>query len=204
MTVVDVFADVCCPFTHVGLRRLVHRREAEGAEFQLRVRAWPLELVNGAPLDGPFVAEEIVDLREQVAGDAFVGFDVARFPASSLPAMDLTAAGYARDVTTGERVALAVRDALFEQGRDVADPDVVASIAREAGITGWAPSDRWRDAVLSDWADGRSRGVIGSPHFFLGEDQHFCPALHIERVDGHLRIDPDEDAFEAFVQHVMA
>ncbi|MDY7105160.1 MAG: DsbA family protein [Actinomycetota bacterium] len=208
MTVVDVFADVCCPFTHVGLRRLVQRRDAAGADVQLRVRAWPLELVNGTPLDGPFVAEEIVDLREQVAADCFVGFDVAAFPASSLPAMDLTAAGYARNVETGERVALAVRDALFEHGRDIADPVVLAAIATEAGLTDWEPaspstSERWRDAVLADWEEGKARGVIGSPHFFVGAEDHFCPALHIERVDGHLRIDADEDVFEAFVQRVM-
>jgi len=28
MTIVEVFADVRCPFTHVGLRKLVERRPA--------------------------------------------------------------------------------------------------------------------------------------------------------------------------------
>ena len=46
--VVDVFADVRCPFAHVGLRRLVTRRKQLGAQLLLRVRAWPLELVNDA------------------------------------------------------------------------------------------------------------------------------------------------------------
>ena len=26
MTAIEVFADVCCPFTHVGLRRIIDRR----------------------------------------------------------------------------------------------------------------------------------------------------------------------------------
>ena len=95
--VVEVFADVCCPFTHVGLRRLVQRRDEVGGDLELVVRAWPLELVNGAPLDGDLIAEEIEELRKQVAADLFVGFDRGRFPATSLPALELAAAAYRHD-----------------------------------------------------------------------------------------------------------
>ena len=36
---IEVFADITCPFTHVGLRRVA----AEfGDQVQVRVRAWPL------------------------------------------------------------------------------------------------------------------------------------------------------------------
>ena len=52
MDALEVFADVCCPFTHVGLRRIVRRRAELGRDdVVLVVRAWPLELVNGVPLD---------------------------------------------------------------------------------------------------------------------------------------------------------
>lgn len=64
---IEVFADVVCPFTHVGLRRLVERRHELGSSAVLRVRAWPLELVNGEPLAADVVAEEVRELREQVA-----------------------------------------------------------------------------------------------------------------------------------------
>ena len=37
MTSIEVFADVSCPFTHVGLRRLVERRQALGANKAIRV-----------------------------------------------------------------------------------------------------------------------------------------------------------------------
>jgi hypothetical protein len=47
--VVEVFADVSCPFAHVGLRRLVEQRDKLARDdIVLRVRAWPLELVNGS------------------------------------------------------------------------------------------------------------------------------------------------------------
>lgn len=70
---IDVFADVVCPFTHIGLRGLVERRREFGSSTVLRVRGWPLELVNGAPLAADVVAEEIRELRRQVAPDLFAG-----------------------------------------------------------------------------------------------------------------------------------
>ena len=117
MTVIEVFADVACPFTHVGLRRFVDRRAELGRDdVTLRVRAWPLEIVNGQPLDPHFIAEEVDDIRQQVAPALFQGFTEAAFPASSLPALTLAAAAYDENLATGERVSLALRDLLFEQG----------------------------------------------------------------------------------------
>ena len=73
---VEVFAEITCPFAHVGLRRFVVRREASGrAAPVLWVRAWPLELVNGEPLDPDVVARHVDELRERVAPDLFRGFD---------------------------------------------------------------------------------------------------------------------------------
>src|SRR5205823_264116 len=95
MTRIEVFADVMCPFTHVGLRRLVSARDAADATVRLRVRAWPLELINGEPLRVTLVAREIDELRAQVAPDLFTGFDAHTFPATSIPAFGLVAAAYA-------------------------------------------------------------------------------------------------------------
>jgi predicted DsbA family dithiol-disulfide isomerase len=200
--VIEVFADVMCPFTHVGLTRLVERRRALGSSVVLRVRAWPLELVNGEPLGAELVAEEVHELREQVAPDLFTGFDASRFPSSSLPALTLAAAAYRASSRLGERVSLAVRHALFEEGRDIADVDVLADIARACDVPRVEGIDR--DAVRSDWEEGRNRGVQGSPHFFLGDEGYFCPALDITRVGGNLHITSDAAAFDAFVARAFA
>ena len=45
---------------------------------------------------------------------------------------------------------------------------------------------------------GQQRGVIGSPHIFIGDDGFFCPTLDIQHVDGELRIRLDRHAFDAF------
>src|SRR6266540_7410047 len=184
MGTIEVVADIRCPFTHVGLRRLVERRDAFGlTEIKLRVRSWPLELVNDAPLDPVMIGEEVDELRAQVAPDLFTGFEPSRFPASSLPGLMLAAAAYEHSLVLGEQISLALRQALFEDGGDIADPAVLHRIASPAGIE--LPPARGHEKVLADWTEGQQRGVIGSPHFFVGDQGFFCPSLDISRVDGH-------------------
>jgi predicted DsbA family dithiol-disulfide isomerase len=199
--VIEVFADLRCPFTHVGLRRLVERRDASGADFRIWVRAWPLELVNGAPLDPSLIAAEIAELRHQVAPELFVGFDADAFPGSSLPALDLAAAAYERDPGLGERLSLLLRDALFEQGHDIGQPGELARIADSVGLP---PALAAPALVLRDWHEGQARGVIGSPHFFVGDHSYFCPALHIEHHDGRLRITNDSAGFEDLLERCVS
>ncbi len=187
VNVVEVFADVVCPFAHVGLRRFVSRRAELGMDVPLlRVRAWPLELVNDRPFDPDEVEQRVNDLRRQVAPDLFVKFDPAAVPQSSLPALALIAEAYSEGAQVGEMMSLALRTALFEEGRNVGHPAVLADLAAAHGIH--APTERARAAVESDYEDGRRRGVRGSPHFFVGDRDYFCPALTIERVDDELSI----------------
>lgn len=201
--VIEVFADIGCPFTHVGLRRFVERRDELGrSDVRLRVRSWPLEVVNGQPLDPDFIAEEVEDLRAQVVPDLFVGFSAAAFPSTSIPALGLTSAAYDAGTSVGEAVALELRDLLFEQGRDVADPSVLAEVAGRHGVD--VPDDAV-ERVRADHEEGVSRGVIGSPHFFTPGHGFFCPSLEIARDDdGHLRISADPEGFDAFVDACLA
>jgi predicted DsbA family dithiol-disulfide isomerase len=192
---IEVFADVRCPFAHVGLRRLFDERQRRGSRVPVRVRAWPLELVNDAPLDPDLIADEVAALRAQVAPDLFTGFDRRRFPATSLPAMALTAEAYALGAEPGMRVALALRWALFEEGRDISRTEVLLDVAAGAGLDS-LPAD---DLVLDELAEGRSRGVIGSPHIFAGGADFFCPALRITHGDAGLRIVDQPAAFDAML-----
>lgn len=197
MTVIEVFADVACPFTHVGLRRFVeHRRAIRRDDVVLRVRAWPLEIVNGAALDPAVIAEEVEDLRNQAAPDLFAGFIESAVPATSMPAFVLAAAAYAQDLVLGEQVSLELRDRLFERGIDIADAAVLDDVAATFGVRERAD----QSAVERDHRDGIERGVIGSPHFFTPAGDFFCPALDVSRdPGGALRVRPDEQAFDRFL-----
>jgi len=200
---IDVFADVVCPFTHVGLRRFVARRGEFGmTEPLLRVRAWPLELVNGKPFDPDAVAHHVHELRRQVAPEMFEHFTPDVVPTTSMPAFGLVAAAYAVGDALGEAVSLAVRSALFEDGRDITDPAVLGDVATAHGLDG--PGTGAERLVAADYEEGRRRGVEGSPEFFLDGRGYFCPGLHIERSGDDMLIEPDVARFDAFLEDCFA
>ncbi len=138
-------------------------------------------------------------MREQVAPDLFTGFDPTQFPETSLPAMALAAAAYRHSDWLGERVSLALRHALFEEGLNISDADVLADIADAHHLT---PADDTA-APFADWHEGQRRGVQGSPHFFIGDESFFCPTLEITRVGEHLHITSDPTRFEAFLARAL-
>jgi predicted DsbA family dithiol-disulfide isomerase len=195
---IEVYADIWCPFAHVGLRAVVRYRNHVGRnDVAIRVRAWPLELVNGAPLDPQSTSQHVYDLRTQVAAGLFKHFDPDHFPTTSVPALSLAAAAYRQGDRTGEAVSFALRDALFEEGRDISRRDVLVSLANSHGVD---PDFSDDGAVLSDWREGETRGVKGSPHFFCGTIDAFCPSLDISKdEDGHLQLRPNMEALDVFL-----
>jgi len=200
--VVEVFADIVCPFTHIGLHRFVEQRAAAGAgNVVLRIRAWPLEIVNNEPLDAHFIAEEVADIRTQLDEPPFAGFDESAFPTSTLPALALVDAAYQRDLRTGEAVSLQLRRLLFEDGVDVADRRVLAEIAKQHGLT---LTDANADAVRADHAEGVRRGVIGSPHFFTPDGgSMFCPGLDVGRNSAGALVVAQRADFLSFVRRCL-
>jgi predicted DsbA family dithiol-disulfide isomerase len=206
MRTVEVFADVLCPFTHVGLHTLIDRRTERGLdEPRLRIRAWPLELINGKPLDAHHISAEINALRASVRPDLFAGFSVDAFPGTSMAAFALTAAAdRTGDPALVEEVGMALRDAVFEQGLDIGRPEIVAPIANSFGLEPLV-AEETSAAVCADWEEGRARGVVGSPHFFTGDEgSWFCPGLDISRDDGGNFVVAWKQGTEAFVESVFS
>jgi 2-hydroxychromene-2-carboxylate isomerase len=177
---IEIFADIWCPFAHVGLRTIKEQRARSGrTDMAIWVRAWPLELVNGAPIDPSATSKHAESLREQVAPKLFRHLDVDRFPSSTLDALALANRAYRTDVQVGERVSFALRDALFEEGRDISEWATLESLARDLGVV--MPDESDRAGVLADWHEGVRRCVLGSPHFFCGDTDVFCPSLDITK-----------------------
>jgi hypothetical protein len=115
--------------------------------------------------------------------------------------MTLAALAYEQDLVLGERVSLELRDLVFERGIDIASGEVLADLAARHGIVLTPGSLDDPTRVLADHAEGVTRGVVGSPHFFTPSGGFFCPALDVERdAQGHLRIHPDAAGFEAFLR----
>lgn len=201
--VVEVFADITCPFTHVGLKRVVqHVDEMERPAIVL-VRAWPLEWVNGVPLDVEAVGMKAQALTEQLGVDDFPELHADHWPTSTIPALELAAAAYRRGPDAGLAFSLALRAALFEHGVDVSDPVALARLAADHGVDG--ADGGAAAAVRADYEDGLSRGVAGSPHFWVGEDDFFCPALDLGHdSDGRLTAQLDTAGLAEFFTRIDA
>jgi hypothetical protein len=174
----EVFADIWCPFTHVGLRAVRDQlRHKNKSEVRLWVRSWPLEWVNGQAMNPSRVSQHAHQLRRQVSPQLFSGLDTAHFPRSTIPVLALVARAYKSGWQVGESISFEVRDWLFETGQDVADPDVRGRLAASFGLASPEPDDY--ATVVADWKAGVARGVLGSPHFFCGAANLFCPSLDI-------------------------
>lgn len=199
VTPIEVYADVWCPFADVGLRCVAERRGRLGREdVRLHVRAWPLELVNGAPLDPTTTAHHIHDLKTQVAPDLFAGFDPEYFPSTTLPALAVVHAAYARSMEKGEAVSFALRDALFEEGLDISRPEVLTNISGRHNVDAINAVDE--QSIFDDWHDGVNRGVRGSPHFFCGDLDAYCPSLVISKGGmGQLEVNANLDVLDSFL-----
>lgn len=202
MQTLEVFADVACPFAHAGLARFHAFREQRGLNGPLLwVRAWPLEIVNAQPFDGAALAPKIDALRDQVAPDRFAGFDPTSFPATSLPALISEAAAHRTDRNVGEQFSLAVRRALFDDGEDVSNPDVLKRLRNQCGVD--EPTGADEAAVHAALADGKKRGVDGSPHFLTSHGDFFCPSLRIEHDDSGYDVSFDAAGFHEFIHDVF-
>jgi predicted DsbA family dithiol-disulfide isomerase len=121
---------------------------------------------------------------------------------AELPAFALAAEAYAFDDHLGETVSLAVRTALFEDGLDISDPDVLADVAAAHRMA--EPGDAARHAYEDDYAEGRRLGVQGSPHFFVDDHEYLCPSLRIERTDEALQLTPAPERLEALLDDCCA
>lgn len=198
----EVYADVACPFAHAGLRRFAEQRETLGTSLpRMRVRAWPLELVNDTPHSGTHLAPEIDALRAEVAPGLFAGFDAATFPPTTMTALAAAEAAYRVGIDEGEAFSLAVRDALWERGLDVSDHEVLRGLATDLGVPEATDDDA--AAVRADLDGGRARGVDGSPHFFTPTGDFFCPSLDISKENGEMEVSFDREGFTEFMHAVF-
>jgi hypothetical protein len=203
--VIEVFADIWCPFTHVGLKLVAGQLRDRGRQdVTIRVRSWPLEWVNGRPMDPNATLDHINELRHHVSTELFVGFDSSKFPHSTVPVLALVAHAYTAELKLGQALSLEVRDSLFERGLDISEPDTLATIARSFGLGPPDPDDY--ATVVSEWKEGRRRQVAGSPHFFCAGANVFCPSLQISKnpQSGGRTIQTNFSRLQAFLDRCLS
>jgi predicted DsbA family dithiol-disulfide isomerase len=179
---IDVISDFVCPWCFIGTRRLESVLASTGTDAVVSVHPFLLD---------PTIPDEGVDLRERLerkfgrsaepmfarveaaARDAGIPLDFAkvrRYP-STLRAHALVAR--AAEKGTQRKLAGALFDAYFLEGKDIGDASVLAEIATAHGFEKGEALAIVRDAdalarARQEAAEAAAQGISGVPFFVFG------------------------------------
>jgi predicted DsbA family dithiol-disulfide isomerase len=181
-----VYSDYVCPFCYLGkisLERYLADRTnpptVEWRPFDLRGhKRRPDGTVDHGVADGKDdeyfeqARRNVETLSERY--DVEVSLDIS-FEVDSWPAQQ--AALFVRESVGEEAVARfhdAVFDAMWQDGADIGDPDVLASLATSVDVDGdavgdAAASERWDERLREAFTAARAAGVSAVPTFVYGE-----------------------------------
>ncbi|MBA2894626.1 DsbA family oxidoreductase [Nonomuraea soli] len=186
---VEIFSDVVCPWCYIGhvrFAKAADRFRAKGGKVEVTFRPFQLSpeaTSEGQPLlealaqkFGPNVAQMTSRVREVGAQEGLeMNFDQAvhtgTFEAHRLIEV-------ATDQGKGHEMADALFRAHFTDGLNVGDPDVLAKLAAEVGV-----SDSGEGAAQVDeqLARARNLGITGVP-YFLFEDKYAVSGAQPDEV----------------------
>ena len=183
---IEIWSDVVCPWCYIGKRRLEtalshfeHRDEVEivWRSYQLDPGA-PTEPTESTTTmlarkygQSPDGAQQMQDRVEAVAAEEGLVYRLAEAQrANTLDAHRLLHLAH-EEGRQGE-LKEALLAAYFLHARNVADPDVLAGIAREVGldevrVKEVLTTDRFADAVEADVRQAAAYGATGAPFFVV-------------------------------------
>lgn len=183
---VDVIADLICPWCYLGKRRLDEALEA--VRGPSKVTWYPFQINPAMPMSGMSLDEYLekrfgsveklqpaMDELKQLGKTEGIEFNfdkVERVP-NTLDAHRLMKLGETEEVSTSQLAENILRG-FFENGRDIADRDVLIDIGGGSGlspteINKTLDNDDSRRIVLSQEAHVRQSGVTGVPDFLVNK-----------------------------------
>lgn len=179
-----VWSDISCPWATTAVYHLHATRARLGLEGAVTLdhRAFPLELLNRQPTPKAIVDAEIPvvgALAPDFGFTLWTGPD-AGYPGTVLLALEAVQAAKEQSLAASDRLDLALRRALFVEGRHVGMRHVVLDAAVKvpevdaAALESALDEGRGRRAVIDQWRAVPDAGIKGSPHLFLpdGSDVH--------------------------------
>lgn len=120
---------------------------------------------------------EMLETRRFVKAHGLTAFAMnPHFPMNTLLVMRAFVA--AQDLGAGEAFMEAVLKAMWEDGRKIDDPEVVAAVLTEAGldagaILAHAQTPPIKARLMENTQGAADRGVFGIPSFFVGQELFF-------------------------------
>jgi predicted DsbA family dithiol-disulfide isomerase len=182
---IDFVADLACPWCYLGLVRL-DRARAMRPDWPVRVHWRPFLLNPHLPPEGMDRASYV---RRKFGGDAKrvyqrivdsgradgVEFAFERMPRTPNTTLAQRLILFAEEQGQADAVIRALFRALFQEGRDVGRPEVLAAIAGEAGldrdeVSAFLAGDRLEREVLSAHQQAARAGIQGVPVFIVGRE----------------------------------
>ena len=181
---IDVVSDVVCPWCYIGKRHL--EAALAGIEAQDVVVRWhayelnpdlPSEGIdrNGyleAKFGGPERAAQIYARVEEAGTRAGIAFDFGRIPRQPNTRDAYRLIAWVQANGNADPLVERLFRAFFLEGRNIADRDMLVSLAAEAGIDpaearAWLESGRGAQEIAHAEARARELGITGVPFFIF-------------------------------------
>ena len=183
---IDVISDTICPWCFIGKRRL-ERALAEHPDLEPEIVWHPFQLNPDMPPEGmdremylqikfggPTRAKEVYQVIADAASGEALDFkldDIGRTP-STLNSHRLV--HFAESRGRQQAVVEGLFKAYFENGADVGSIEILATIARDAGleydeVTAYLESDKDVELIRMRDQHARTMGVNGVPCFIVND-----------------------------------
>ncbi|MGM0606346.1 MAG: DsbA family oxidoreductase [Halobacteriota archaeon] len=181
---ITVYSDYVCPFCYLGRRSLQSYQETRESDLQIDWQPFDLRSQKRGP-DGEIdhsvddgkddayfdrVRQNVTRLKEAYDAGEMLALDDLPENVDSLDAQ--VASFYVSTEHPEQWLAFdeAIFEALWVDGRDIGDGDVLVDIAEEIGLDGdeirtAIADDRLRDRLQDQFAEAQREGVTGVPTF---------------------------------------
>ncbi|KAJ9064732.1 hypothetical protein DSO57_1027270 [Entomophthora muscae] len=188
---IQVVADFVCPWCFIGKRRLEKAiqqfKETSSKQVEFTVKWRPYQLLPDAPKQsieksvsyaqrfGADRAKQMISDMIQMGKSEGIAFDYRGKIGNTFDAHRLVA--YAEEFNLQNELAEQLFHAYFEKARDIANNEVLVSIAAKAGldraeVQAYLASDKGAKQVKETLSKNRRDGISGVPSFFI--QGRFC------------------------------
>jgi 2-hydroxychromene-2-carboxylate isomerase len=191
---VDYYFSVNSPYVYLGSLRVAQMAAQLGAHWRYRplhfsalaARAGSLVMTDADPARRAYYAQDLA--RQAAKAGLAILAAPPHWPANSAPASYAIIAAQAAGAGDLHGLVAAVSAAVWRDGRDIADGDVVADLLRSCGFDP-AIADRGMFMAADEYArnvdDAIAAGVFGVPFIVAGEGR-FWGQDRLEDAAQHL------------------
>lgn len=180
----SIYADYVCPFCYLGRQSLARYEATRGDEVSIEWHPFDLRYhkrksdgtIDHSVEDGKDdeyfeqARQNVERLRDEYGADAMLDLDEIPDPVDSIDAQVASAFVQREYPEQWRAFDSAIYEALWEQGRDIGDGEVLTEVAATAGldrdvVRSALADDDLREHVQGQFIEARQRGITGVPTF---------------------------------------